>query len=295
MNSSPTPYSLSALGRSIDLEYKSNLIAVVGALAAAVLFGSYNLIATAPLQTSWVGAGIGAFLAWAIARELDPDRPTSATNAIAVSTLVSLVAPPSLLTALGVLIGARLVTGSANVEMGRFDPVVVVGLGALLGAGRTSPAAVPVLLAGIVIFGDRSRRSIVIAVLTAVAAAASMIVTAPLVAWHPPDLWTVGFLVAALLAMVVIIPAAEPVSQTDSGESVLVGWRVSASRVAAAGTVAIAFAVSGEVGTKDVYATVGAALLAVALARVGKRPVDPSSGPTPKSDRDIEDQQRGPG
>ena len=77
------------------MEYESNVVAVVGALAATILFGGYNLIADAPLQTSWVGAGIGAFLAWAIARELDPDNHTSATIAIVVSTLVSLVAPPS--------------------------------------------------------------------------------------------------------------------------------------------------------------------------------------------------------
>ncbi|MCP4965887.1 MAG: hypothetical protein GY926_11680 [bacterium] len=287
---SPQPsHSASALGRTIDFEYPSNVVAVFGSLATATLFGSYNILASAPLQTSWGAAGMGAFLAWAIARELDPDNTRSAAIAIAVSTVVSLVATPSLLTALGILLGVRLLTGSVDVSMGRLDPILLVGLGALLGAGRTTPAAIPVLLAGIVVFGDRSRRSILVAAAAAGAAVATLILTQPLVTWHRPDAWTVAFLVATVGVAVLIIPAPEPVSQTDFGEQRLVGWRVSAARGAGAGTVVIAFLLSGETGTKDVYATVGAALVGVAVAwLVARRHKSNDEAPIPEQNADQE-------
>ncbi len=60
----------------------NGLTAGILALAAgtAPLFGGYNLLAAEKLASSWVEASVGVLLAWAIGRELDPDRSFTALD-----------------------------------------------------------------------------------------------------------------------------------------------------------------------------------------------------------------------
>ena len=74
-----------ALPRTIDLSYPSNRWAVLGLLGGVAL-GRLR-------GRSWVGSvgtGLGAFAAWACARELDPDHTVSANAALPLALALSL-------------------------------------------------------------------------------------------------------------------------------------------------------------------------------------------------------------
>lgn len=267
MNTTHGIYKISSLGRPLDPRYRSNLIAILGSLTVAIGFGAYNAMADTPLASSWTEAGVGVFLAWAIGRELDPDHPSSATMAMIASSGIALVAAPSLLTGAAVLVAARLITGSVASELRFLDPLALVGLGVMAGSGATSPAAVPALVVGIVVFGNRSLRSVVVAAATGVGAVVALIVKQPLLGSTDPEGWSIVFLIAAVVTLAVSIPALPPASLTDVDSKPLLGWRISASRVAVASTIGAAFALGGGDGINDIYATGGAALIGVALGQ----------------------------
>jgi hypothetical protein len=73
---------LSSLSRAIDLRYPSNRVAVAVAGLAAVAAYLLPLDARSLVRAGLVG--VGAFLAWALGREIDPDRAATA-NAAAVA------------------------------------------------------------------------------------------------------------------------------------------------------------------------------------------------------------------
>ncbi|MDX2345160.1 MAG: hypothetical protein QNL12_16300 [Acidimicrobiia bacterium] len=261
-------YTYTSLGRPVDPRYRPVGLAVVGSIAAGLLFGFYNLMSAAPLVTTWLTGGVGAFLAWAIGRELDPDHTAAAYVAITASVFISLVAPPSLMAGTGLLVAVRLISGTVGIELKTLDLILLVGLAALVGTGPTSPAAVPALVVGIILYGNRSTRAVLIAAAMAAAAAIAMIATQPLAGSSDPDGWSILFLIIAIIALAATIPATPPTSQTDVGHKELLGWRISSARVAAAATIGAAFALGGDAGVKDIYATVGAALIGVAVARL---------------------------
>ena len=74
------PPSRTALGRPLDPRYISNVIAVIGALAAGSAFFLFSVVFEEAVAASPLGAAGAVFLAWAIAREIDPDRNGSATQ-----------------------------------------------------------------------------------------------------------------------------------------------------------------------------------------------------------------------
>jgi hypothetical protein len=265
-------YSLSSLGRSIELQYRSNALTVAVSFAVAVLVGSYNLVADQPLEISGFAAAIGVFLAWAIGRELDPDHTASAALAMGVSLGVAVFAAPSLLAGTGILIATRLLTGSVGAELRGLDPVVLVLLGGLLGAGPTSPAVVPALIVGILVAGNRTGRSIVIAAATGIAAVVALLVRHPLIGPGDPDGLSIVMLIATVVALAMSIPAESPTSETDLGHKSLFGWRITASRVAVAATIGAAFAIGGSIAVQQTFVTGGAALAGVALVRMLRRP-----------------------
>lgn len=129
-------YRITRLGRPFDLSETSNRIAAFGPVAVAL--GSLGWdIATGDtlelIEALW--NSITAFLAWAIARELDPDRPNSATLALALAGLAVIVGPwqaPILISA-AALLGLRVLAGTVGGELKPLDLVVVVGLAVFAG------------------------------------------------------------------------------------------------------------------------------------------------------------------
>lgn len=122
----PSP-AASALARPLVPSVPSNRLAaggfVVGTLAARLL------------GRSWRGAlevGGAAFLAWATARELDPDHPETANAALPVAALVALSGdPPDPLAGLAVLSGLRVLAATVGQRPTPPDLVALAGQAAL--------------------------------------------------------------------------------------------------------------------------------------------------------------------
>ena len=130
------PEQLTSLSRVVDPRYSSNRLVIVGAAAAALIV-SVSSLAGFDLGSGPLLAAVGVFLAWAIARELDPDQPASAAIAIPLSFVLLLVlGPASLLVSTGILLGTRLATGTVGTPLRPLDIGGIIVVAGLLGRFR---------------------------------------------------------------------------------------------------------------------------------------------------------------
>ncbi|MCJ7726157.1 MAG: hypothetical protein MUP76_07205 [Acidimicrobiia bacterium] len=150
------PTRHSGIGRIVDPRYPSNLFVLVAAAASGLSWAIWKLVSEgdwgAALGRAAV-AGLATFLAWAIARELDPDRPWIAgVAAVAAAALIG-AGVPSLLIAGVVLMAVRVTARTTGRNPTVVDLAVVGGLALLAGASDTGlPAAV---VMGVVLMVDR--------------------------------------------------------------------------------------------------------------------------------------------
>ncbi len=265
------PQPSSALGRPLDPRYPSNMIAALGSGAAMLLFLFYNLVAEEPLPTAPISAGLTVFLAWAISRELDPDHNASAYLAMLLAFASVLFLNASPLFGFGVLIGTRLATGTVGLRLGRRDLPFVVAFGALLGSGFNSLAAVAALVIGILAIDRYSRRSLVTAFVTVVAAAAVFAIRSPETVWIAPGPWDIALGLIVVVSLALSIPARQPESLTDVRGREILGKRVTISRIAVAVCTAAAFVIAGATGLQAAFAVAGVSLVATAVVNVTAR------------------------
>lgn len=134
----------SGIGRPIDPHYPSNLFILVVAPLAGLAWMAWKLASEGDwgmaLGRGLVGA-MATFLAWAIARELDPDRPWTAGVASVLAAAVMGAGTPSLLVSGAVLLAVRIIVRSTGLVPRPADLVVVAGLAAVVGAGNAGLAA----------------------------------------------------------------------------------------------------------------------------------------------------------
>ncbi|MCL7959835.1 MAG: hypothetical protein M8861_06560 [marine benthic group bacterium] len=128
------PSRFSSIGRPIDRRYPTNQAIAGLALVVAILgFAVRRLTGTHPLE-SFTGAlvlAIGFFLAWAIARELDPDHDASAFVAAALSLVPQTVlGRPDLAGVLLILLVLRIVNRTVGPAA---QPLDTIGILALVG------------------------------------------------------------------------------------------------------------------------------------------------------------------
>lgn len=238
----------SPLGRPIDFKYRSNVLAVaVSALVGLVFFVAEVASAASPASPWWVAAG-AVFLAWAVARELDPDHTGSATVAMAVMGMFAFFIQPSLLLAFGALTGLRLTAGTVGLEMKRTDMLASIAIGGLLGLGDATIVAVPVLAFGIIVIGKRSRASILTAAAAATAAVAVFLVSGGSISWSPLDGWAILLGGIALLSTAITVPADQPRVGCDVGDRQILGSNLTLARWAALAVVGLAFLFAGAIG-----------------------------------------------
>ncbi len=262
----PTPpRSSSALGRPLDPRYRSNVIAAVGALAAGSIFLLLSLVFDASLAASPVGAAGAVFLSWAIAREIDPDSNQSAYMAMAVAFFASSFMAPSLLLGFGILIGTRLISATVGLPLKNTDLMALVAIGALMGLGWTSLAGVMAVAAGTLLADGFSRRSWATALLTMIAAAATLWVRSVEPVWESPGLG--GLIMGAGLvgALIISIPVRQPTATTDIGGLPIQGRAIAVSRIALLATIAAAMVLAGNVGFEAGIVIAGSALLGTAV------------------------------
>lgn len=137
----PSYYRFTSLPRDIDLdlvEHRWMIVMAAGgglaAVAQSALSGMSSIVQIA--QAALIGA-IGVFLAWAIARELDPDhQPSALVGGLAGGAAVLAWGAPSILVSGLALLLLRLVARTTGLTPRPADTITVVGLGLALGLVR---------------------------------------------------------------------------------------------------------------------------------------------------------------
>ncbi|TDE87540.1 hypothetical protein [Deinococcus sp. S9] len=110
MRDLPPPLRTSALARTLDFSFPSNRFAVVGTAGSVVAARLSGRAWSTALEV-----GAAGFLAWATARELDPDHPDTANAALPLAALTALLGgTPQPLAGLGVLSGLRTLAGTVG-------------------------------------------------------------------------------------------------------------------------------------------------------------------------------------
>ncbi len=125
--------SLSGLGRSIEPKLRSHRVAFTGALTSGVLYAGIAAIDDRPISDALIAALV-VFIAWAIGRELDPDRPNTGAWGMPFAFAALVYDMPSALAAAIALMGLRVVAGTIGARVTWLD----VGVLALLGFGSGS-------------------------------------------------------------------------------------------------------------------------------------------------------------
>lgn len=238
----------SGLGRRLDPSPKSNVIVVVGTPLAGIAAGSWRLLTGTPLGDAvWGGilGGGAAFLAWAVGRELDPDRPLTATLALLVAPWVLLAGDPALLGAAIVLLGLRITAGTTGYPLYWADAVALVLFAFGSGTGGAGP--IPGALAGLAVLVFDRRAGRVAGPLVAAASFGGWALWGEGPSWV--DLaggeWVLTLAAAPALAGVVWPRATVP---TDRGDTAVRSGRVGAARVLALASVAAAVGWLGAPG-----------------------------------------------
>ncbi len=271
-----TIYQATGLGRPIDLKVPSNLVAIAGTFVAGLFALWLSSLGSGQLDVfEAAAAAIGVFIAWALARELDPDRPGVAAVAMGIAGVLMLFGSPSLLAVGVLLLAVRLIAGTVGRELRTADYVLVVGAAAYAG---TQPIAWPAaLLLGYAVFASRAavRRwagpvvvsvSIGSALLTDAAAQPGLVSGASLT-----------LLVLTTLAWLARRRVTSVQTTTDTGEGA-----VEPSRVSLARTAALLVILGGSFLVPDgSVAAMGPAIAAmVALAIVPQHHAWPKTDPT---------------
>lgn len=143
----------SGVGRTIDSRYPSNRFILVAAPLAGFGWMVWKLVSEGDLGAAFIRAliaGGATFLAWAIARELDPDRPWTAGAAAALAAVVIGAGVPSLLVAGGTLLGARITARTTGIAP-RTPDLVFVALFAVLVASSDHGLAAGFAIAAVLI------------------------------------------------------------------------------------------------------------------------------------------------
>lgn len=249
--------------RGFDPTLPSNRFVLGGSVVAGAAGGFAALVAGERLAEAagWgVASGGGFFIAWALARELHPDRPGVAAVAALLAPVFLLLDRPKLLSSGVVLLVARLVAGTTGRRFQWVDALVLVVLAGLsIGTPvGTAVLAVAAAATGATWFGPGRRGPVAI----------SAFALAFLAAWSVAisEDGVAGGLEAidggvALFGLAAIAGPVKVVTGTDREGGVIHPGRVRAARVFAAGTVAASAALGGV----GVLGPVAAALIGTAL------------------------------
>jgi hypothetical protein len=139
----------SGIGRPLDASHPSNRYVGVATLLSGLGTLSWRWLTDAGDIWLWsfrVGAAV--FLAWAVAREIDPDDALSAGIATVVVVPLMALGAPSLVSAAALLLAARIAVRTTGISPHLIDGAVLTAGAAYLGARpETWPALGALILA----------------------------------------------------------------------------------------------------------------------------------------------------
>lgn len=229
-------FRLTSIARLIDLRVASNRVVSMACLAVLAAVGGYSLSHGESItQAAALGveAALSVFLAWAIARELDPDKPRSALFALLLAVLLLVTeGRPFLSGVLQVLLIARILVRSTGSPPTLIDLGVLVALAAF-GAQNHEGVPIGLVLGGAVILDSRlqdpaPRRSVIGGILMIVSTLVSALYFGSLEAdWTTPTTaqWILLAIIAAACAC---LDVPTPTSTDDRKRSVISRARLAA-------------------------------------------------------------------
>ena len=244
-----TTSMISAIGRPLDPRYPSNRFVLIAAPLAGLAWMVWKMATEGDWSEALIRAAIAAgatFLAWAIARELDPDRPWTAGVAAVGAAAVIGAGPPSLLVSAGVLLAARIAGRTTGLAPAVIDLIPMTLLAIWLGA--TDPGLAAGVVLGMVLVADRwlpggavsaSVPFGLLAVAGAVAAAAMWGVLEPAPGLPAGPEWVVAGV--ALVGLTALGRPRSCTSPCDHREDPIDARRVRLGRLVAAGAGALTF------------------------------------------------------
>jgi len=255
----------SALGRPILWNYASNRFAVIASAVGAVILAITRLVGDRPVTIGNVVGSFGAlFLAWAVARELDPDENLSAGVALLLAFVALLqFGFASLWLVGGVLLGTRLIVGTVGVSVRWGDVGVLTVLAAYLGYRHASWIVIAAVTVGAVVSGGRRRA--VVGLPVAIGGVLGLVVSDVPAGLGLPSGATLVALVGVVASVVILWSGPAPVSTTDLHSRSIDRHRLLAGRVASGLSVTV---VSLQTGFFAALSPVAAALLGAAVVRL---------------------------
>lgn len=279
---------VSALVRPVDLDVPSNRFVVFASGAVVVVATVVLSVVDAELGTVDAAGralrfGVGAFLTWAIARELDPDRPMAARNAVLAYLPATLLGTPALAATAAVLLAARVGLRSTGSAPTLLDLAVLVGLAGF--AATSAPGFVAGLALAWAVFDDGGLpdapapvRTQIAAIAVAAAAVVTSVATGSfLSAWRAPGLLGIVWILVVVTA-VVVHPRAVSVASPDDRGGPLSVRRLVRARVLVTATLALSLLWAGA----DALAALAPAAAAlVGVAAVLPRRLGPRDAGTP--------------
>ncbi len=269
-------HRLTALARIVDPRLPSHRRVLTVATLSAIAAWGYAGGSRDGLGIAF-NAGVASFLAWAIARELDPDRPAAGTAAAVISGVVSIVVGPSmLLVTVLALLTARILHRSTGLPPTLLDLLALLGV-AYVGSRSASGWAVGLALAFAVARDHRlpdpaPRRQLLAAFLIAATATAGAVVGGVPYRWTVPAATETILLIAGVVAAF-SLRIYVPVSVTDHTGRRIDTVRLQSARMGTLGTGVLAAALTGSEGIVAL-SPLWSAVIGVALwDRFGREPV----------------------
>lgn len=266
-----------SLVRTVDPRHGSNVFAVIASVVVGAGALIWQLVSGGDDVWQWGLAGLGgAYIAWAIARELDPDQPWSAGIALVASVGFLFIGRPGLILGACAIVALRIVLRPTGNPMTWLDVIGVVALGWAVGLRPSIwPVAIVLIVATL---WDLSlprpgpwRGFLVVFGVAGTTAAAAYLYTEPELGWIRPGL--IGWILVAVLVLIGYFTsdAYVPISVGDDTGEPLDDDRLAAARLIALGTGIAIFLWLGNPGL-GTAGPVWAAILGAAVGRFLEAP-----------------------
>lgn len=269
---------LTAVVRPVDIRTASNRLAIF-ATVVAVIIGTVIAITTddaemVPALGRGVIYGVGTFLAWALARELDPDHAATARFAVFAYAAGALQGPPALAANFAALMAIRIIARTTGRAPTTFDLVALIGLA--IAAAFSPVGFIAALGLAYAFFADStlpdatsSATARLVAGGTIVLAIGAAAASGAFPAWRLPAIGEAAFLAAVLVAA--SRQHLTPVDSVSDSGIPIASVRVARARIVAAAMVGIGIVYAGGAGI-GALAPLLAALVGVGLT--GTAPTD---------------------
>jgi len=268
--------SVTGMARIIDPRLRSHQFHMAVAVLAGLIVLALEvdrLGSIGPAMSPAVNASVTVFLAWAIAREIDPDEPRTAHLAAVLSVGARVVAGPGNLAALFMLLLAcRITLRSTGLQPTIIDGFLVLPAAAFL-AGRTTTGWIAALVLAYALARDHrlpqpaSRRSLLAAFLVSAMASAGLVTSEALRAgWPVPDPVPLALAAAGIVAGL-FLPGYLPTSETDYTGDLLDFLRFRSARWVLLGGAVLTIAIAGGPAVSGLGAVWAVLTAATLIAR----------------------------